>query len=434
MIKKIAGTAGTRILNALFTLIILWLFTNYVGSKGLGIIGLVVLNITVIQFFYDLLSGNSLVYFVSRTDLIKLVIPAYLWIMAVSVVITAAFSLFCNFFPGAAGTFVPAGYGFHIITLAAINGFTQVHFNVLIGQAKIKLYNILFTVQISLTLLVFAVLVLKNGSVNDYITALYAAWSTVSVISMVMVLKKMKIVPLKGWFSQSKKVMRFGITGFAANIFHIGNKRFAFYFIKAFSGLSPLGVYNAGAQLTEGVRIIGQSISLVQYSAISGSRNNEYNRNLTVRLMKVSVVLTLLALLVLVLIPSEVYGTVLSENFVRVKMIIVLLAPGVLALSANTIFSHYFSGTGQPEVNLKSNIYGFVVTLVFALVLIPAFGISGAAATASLSYLVTVLYQSYIFKKQTGTRLHEWKITKSDFRYLKNLIKSYFSGKAQNNG
>ncbi len=422
MIKKIAGTAGTRILNALFTLVILWLFTNYVGSKGLGIIGLVVLNITIIQLFYDLLSGNPLVYFVSRTDLIKLVIPAYAWILAVSVVVSVLFVLFNNFFPDAANAVVPQGYGLHIILLAAINGFTQVHYNVLIGQGKIKVYNTLFTLQISLTLIVFAALVFDNGTAFDYIEALYLSWSFVSIVSMVIVLRKMKIMSIKGWAAESKKVIRFGIIGFTANIFHIGNKRFSFYFIKAFAGLSPLGIYNAGAQLAEGVRIIGQSISLVQYSAISSSRDRSYARLLTIRLMKISVTLTFLALLVLVLIPTDVYEAILSKNFTEVKTVILFLSPGVLALSANTVFSHYFSGTGQPSVNLKSNIYGFAVTLVFAIIFIPLFGISGAAATASLSYLTSVVYQFFVFKKQTGTKSGEWQITSADIKYLNLLI------------
>jgi O-antigen/teichoic acid export membrane protein len=425
MIKKIAGTAGTRILNALFTLVILWLFTNYVGSKGLGIIGLVILDITIIQLFYDLLSGNPLVYFASRTQLIKLIIPAYVWIIIVSLAVPALFILIACFFPGLANAVVPSGFGTHIIILATVNGFTQVHYNILIGQGKIKVYNILFTLQILLTLTVFSFLVFDGGTVNDYITAMYAGWGFVSLISMIIVLRKMEITSLKGWIVESKKVIRFGMIGFAANIFHIGNKRFAFYFIKAFSGLSPLGVYNAGAQLTEGVRIIGQSISLVQYSAISGSRSGTYARNLTISLMKVSVFLTIFALLILILIPSGIYELVLSKNFAQVKTIIVFLSPGVLALSANTVFSHYFSGMGRPSVNLISNIYGFAVTIVFALLLIPDFGIYGAALTASLSYITSVVYQFYIFKNETGTKLREWKITVADFRNLRLLISKH---------
>lgn len=430
MLKKIAGTAGTRIINAVFTLSILGLFTNYVGSRGLGIIGLVVLDITILQLFFDLLAGNPLVYFSSRTSLTQLLFPAYSWIVLLTVVVLLIFLPFQHFDPTLLAYVVPKGYGHHILFLAVINGLNQVHYNLLIGQGRIKVYNILFTIQIGLVLAIFTPLVLANGSPIDYIDALYVSWGICAIVGFLLIFPQRKSKSMKGWKDVSKEVLRFGKLSFAANILHLGNKRLSFYFIKAYAGLPSLGIYNAGAQLTEGVRIIGQSISLVQYSVISGSRDKSYARTITLQLMKISVFLTFIALLVLLLIPTDIYGIILSKDFGQVKQIIVALFPGVLALSANTIFSHYFSGLGQPEVNLRSNVAGFVVTILFALLLIPLFGITGAAATASLSYFTSAAYQYIVFKKQTGTKAHEWLIYKADFRAFRTLVVEYFQKRA----
>ncbi len=426
MLKKIAGTTGTRIINAIFTLIILWLFTNHVGSKGLGIIGLVVLDITILQLFYDLLAGNPLVYFSTRAPRNQLLIPAYGWIVLVTALAILVFLPLQHFAPTLLAYVVPKGFGHHIIFLAVINGLNQVHYNLLIGQGRIKAYNILFTMQIGLVLAIFAPLVLTNGSPIDYLSALYVSWGLCAIVGFLLIISQRKPKSMKGWKIVSKEVLRFGKLSFAANMLHLGNKRLSFYFIKAYAGLTSLGVYNAGAQLTEGVRIIGQSISLVQYSVISGSRNKLYARTITLQLMKISVFLTFIALLVLLLIPTDIYGLIFSKDFTQVKQIIVALFPGVLALSSNTIFSHYFSGLGQPEVNLRSNIAGFVVTILFAFVLIPLFGITGAAATASLSYISSATYQYVIFKKQTGTKSHEWLIHKEDLRAFRLLVVEYF--------
>ena len=53
MVNKILGTTGTRILNAVFNLVILVLIGRLIGSEGLGIIGLVLVAITIIQIFID---------------------------------------------------------------------------------------------------------------------------------------------------------------------------------------------------------------------------------------------------------------------------------------------------------------------------------------------------------------------------------------------
>jgi len=81
--KNILHTAGTRILNALFNLVVLLLITNFIGSKGFGVISLIVLDITVIQLFMGLLAGGSLIYFASRSRTVPLLFASYLWILFV---------------------------------------------------------------------------------------------------------------------------------------------------------------------------------------------------------------------------------------------------------------------------------------------------------------------------------------------------------------
>ncbi len=69
MLNKIIGTTGTRILNAFFALVILYLMANYIGSNGMGVIALILLDITIIQLVIDLVAGSALIYFASRTNL-----------------------------------------------------------------------------------------------------------------------------------------------------------------------------------------------------------------------------------------------------------------------------------------------------------------------------------------------------------------------------
>ena len=153
---------------------------------------------------------------------------------------------------------------------------------------------------------------------------------------------------------------------------------------------------------------------------------NHHSKTLTIKLMKFTLTLTLLALVVLILIPENIYTWLFSKDFTDVKPIIVALRPGVLALAANHIFSHYFSGLGNPKVNLRSNIVGLIFTIVLAFTWIPVLGYIGAAITASVSYSVTVAYQYYIFKKQTQTELSEWIPGKKDFRDFVRLMREAF--------
>ena len=431
MLKKIIGTAGTRILNAVINLAILLLITHKIGSEGFGVIALIMVDITVIQMFIDLLAGSTLVYFGSRANTGQLLIPAYLWIGFVIAVFAGISFLIHTFFPGLYGQVIPPGYEVHIFALAALSALMITHYNLLLGKKEIRIYNIIFTVQI-LTffgVFVYGILGQQNFTPMAYVYALYFAYAIGSILGFIILTGKTERFSTAGWTDVFRKVIRYGFISSIANIVHIGNKRLSFYVLRYFSGLSALGIYNTGVQLTEGLRIIGQSISLVQFSTISNTTDEEYARTLTIKLMKFTLLLTLSALIVLIILPGQVYSFVFSKDFAAVKPIVVALSPGVLALAANNIFSHYFSGLGDPKVNMWSNVVGFVFTVVLAFTLIPAFGYMGAALTASASYTATVVYQHLVFEKRTHTKLKEWIPRKKDMTDFSRLIREVFMKK-----
>ncbi len=432
MLKKIVGTAGTRLLNAAVNLVILLLITNKIGSEGFGVIALIMVDITVIQMFIDLLAGSALIYFSSRANAGQLLFPAYLWI---GVVILTFFllSLFMQaVFPVVYATVIPAGYEIHILMLALLNALLITHYNLLLGREKIKVYNIIFTVQILVFLGVFlyGIFVIHDETPASYVHALYLAYGIGAILGFYTLLRTVGRLFIQGWKDVLRKVVNYGIISFSANILNVGNKRLSFYVLRYFTGLSSLGVYNAGVQLTEGLRIIGQSISLVQFSTISNTNDPGYAKHLTIKLMKFTVMLTLAALFILVALPEQVYSLLFSKDFTGVKLIIIALSPGVMALAANNIFSHYFSGLGNPKVNMRANLVGMIFTFILAFTLIPVFGYVGAAITASVSYISSVVYQYFVFKKETQTRLTDWIPVKKDLSDFVILVKDVLKKKA----
>lgn len=425
MLKKIIGTTGTRILNAAFNLIILVIITNKIGSEGLGIIGLILVDISIIQLSVDLVAGGSLVYFASRANLGQLLFPALVFVAIVLVFYFLLGLIGMNYFPVLFHTIVPEGYFFHILALSAIGSLMWIAYNLLLGQARIKIYNIIFVIQVSSFLIVFSIFIYFFGeqNVDSYIKALYIAYGIAAILGFISLLFKKGKLRMKGWFAVTKEVFKYGLVTQMANLLSIGNNRLSFFFIRYFLGLPAVGVFNAGIQTTEGFKLIGQSIAVVQFSTISSVRDDEYSRILTIRLMKVSLLLTLAAVIVINILPETFYTWLFSNEFIGVKPVIISLSPGVLALAANNIFSHYFSGMGKPKINLIAKVIGFAFTLVLVFTLIPAFGLVGAGITASVSYIATVIYQYIEFRKQTKTQHSEWIPALYDVTDFKRILK-----------
>ncbi len=427
MFKKILGTAGARLINAVVTFAVLFVITRNLGSEGMGTIGLILLDINIIQLFIDLFAGSSLVYMASRTSVANLLFISYSWIIVAIVGFAFLFSLMGFAFPELYHTVVPHGYEFHILVLAAISAYMLTQYNLLLGKERIKTYNILFTVQTLVLLLVFVYLIYikEDKTVGSYVLALYGSYAFGAMASFISVIYRESEWRLYNLGKVAGEVFRFGLLTSVANILFIGNKRIGYYLVRYFTGLSSLGVLTAGTQLTEGLKLIGQSISLVQFSKLSNTTDTIYAKEITIKLLKVSVVLTLMGLIVMLVLPVSVYGWVFGAEFVSVKPVILLLAPGVLALAANAVFAHFFSGLGNPKINLYANIIGFSVVLLLAVILVPVYGFFGAAGAVSVSYLVVVVYNYFLFKKQTGARLIELLPAWSDVVEFKRLFKNY---------
>jgi O-antigen/teichoic acid export membrane protein len=269
----------------------------------------------------------------------------------------------------------------------------------------------------------FFIFIAGNKTVMSYLYAMYISFGVAAAAGFIAVMAKAEKFEMKGWPQVTRQVFKYGLVTQFANLLSIGNNRMSFFFIKHFTGLSALGIYTAGVQLTEGLKLIGQSIAVVQFSTISNSRDENYARVITVRLMKITLLFTFAALAVLLILPESVYTWIFSDKFAGIKPVIIALSPGVMALAANNIFSHYFSGMGNPEVNLYAKVVGLGFTIILAILLIPTYGFIGAGITASVSYTATVIYQYFIFRKKTKTRLIEWVPARGDLREFKKIVK-----------
>ncbi|MBK9290026.1 MAG: lipopolysaccharide biosynthesis protein [Bacteroidetes bacterium] len=431
MLRRILSTGAVRMLNALSGFVLLWLATNGMGAAAWGVSGLILLNVTLLVMLAEMVS-NAVVYYSSRRNVMSL--------MRLSAGFTAALTLFfalaffgLSYVPDLFHVLVPEGYALHILILVLLGSLHNVNLYLLLGRERIGAFNLLFLLQFLSQLAAMAVALHLLGIRNElaYVISLYASY-TVPLLAaypayVLPLLRQSASLPE----ANLRELLAFGSLTQTSSFVHMLNRRLSFYVIRYFTGNAALGVFNSGVQLTEGFRLIGHSIALVQFSSISNSNDPEFARRLSIRLMKLSLVLTFLALVVLLLVPSRVFGWIFSREFGDIRIVVAGLAPGVLALSANAIFSHYFSGTGRPKYNLYASLTGFVVVIPALLLLIPALGIFGAALAASLAYMASAGYQAVIFSRMNKTAWKEWLPDKDDLKQVQQITGKFFPGRRQ---
>jgi O-antigen/teichoic acid export membrane protein len=418
VLKKIAGTAFTRFLNAGLSLAIVAVAYRVFGAEAYGTVILVILGITFIQLVNNFVGGSVLVYLVPRFNVLNLFILSYVWAAVVAVAGTGLLHLLA---------LIPAEFRYETMLLSLLFSWASVNMMILLGKENIRMYNLLSVLQplgILLSILIFAVL-LKKSSPIHYLYSLFIAYTLTLLAGLLSTNHFLHKVELKKIGKPLRSVFRLGGMMQLANIAQFFNYRLSFYLLERFYDASVLGRFAVAVQLAEGMWLIAKSVALVQYSRISNMADDAaYAKKVTLMFLKFTIVATLAMLAVLLLLPISFFQMVFGGDVAHLKPAILFLSPGILVLAAGMILSHYFSGTGKPHYNTIASLIGLAVVFVAGIVLIPVMGINGAGLTASFSYLAIFIYQMYWFRKISGAGIAEMIINRKDVEIIINEIKA----------
>ncbi len=434
MFKKILGTGAARAVNVLTQLATLIMGTKCLGAAEWGKAFIAQTDITFLLIGIELIAGSGLVYFTPRKKLTTLMTISYGWIAFVMLLYVLLFNVMA-FFPNFYHNIVPEGYAWLVLVMTCVYSFHGFNLNHFLGKEKVSTYNWLFLTQILTQVSIMAVLifVLNLRTAKALLYSQLCGYSLATLIGWILLFPKLKREEREPLKDSLKEMLHYGAFLQLSALVGTLNKRLSLYLLKTHCDERSIGVYASGTQVTEGVNIVGQSIGLVAFSALSNTENKQRASQLTLRFMKLAVLLTFTALLVICLLPTTFFELLFSEEFADIRPIILLISPGIVFYSAHTILANYFSGTGKPKYNLYASLIGLTVTLISAFLLIPWLGIRGAAITTSLTYTALFVFQWVVFHKQTGSRLRQLIPEKEDFSWLKAELQGIFGNKSDTN-
>ncbi len=412
MIRNTVFTFSVKALTAILNFLIAVITARYLGAEGRGVIGIFVLNVSLVFMVGSLVGGAGLVYLAPREDTGRLMGASMIWAGIACLAVPALMHLL-----GLAGQ----GLALHLGIISMLHFSIRIHQNWLLAREKITAFNVISLVHPLLMsmLLIFFFTVLKWREVMAFIAAYY-------ITTIIGLLASSGYMHAHGGLRFSFRIRRTAASAFrmggpiqAGNLMQLMNYRFSFYLLQVFYGKAQVGLYSMATAFTESSWMIANSFATVQYARISNSGDDAANQALTVAVMRWSLWLTLVPLVVLLVLPPEFYSFFLSGEFTVLPDIIPWLMPGMLCVVISIAISHYFSGSGNPKVGMIGSAAGFITTLVAGFLLVPAYGLTGAAATASLSYAVSAIVGLYLFSKKRKLRPVDFILRRADLSLLK---------------
>ncbi|MGG3467859.1 flippase [Neobacillus pocheonensis] len=220
-----------------------------------------------------------------------------------------------------------------------------------------------------------------------------------------------------------KEMLIYGIKAHVSNIMTFLNYRLDVLLLGYFLTNSAVGVYTVAVNLGERLSIFSQSFSQVLLPRIASSDIEEDRNKITSMLSRFILVLVIAVSILIILFSDFVIHLFLDQEYMKSSLLLKLLLPGLTVLTVEKILSNDLAGRGMPELNMYVSFVNVVLNVVLNLIFIPAIGVTGAAISSSITYFVSFIIKSFIYKSVTKQKFSDFLLIKKEDIAL--LLKIY---------
>lgn len=159
--------------------------------------------------------------------------------------------------------------------------------------------------------------------------------------------------------------------------------------VDGYRGSGAAGIYAVAVQVSDLLLVVPGALGFLVFRL--GARSTTGHWAAILRTLRwtvgLSVVLALAAGALAAPLVERVFGTSYSAAVTPLR----LLLPGAALLALQSVISNYIAARGRPRRVLFAWLAGAVVGIGLDIVVIPIYGVAGAAAASSISYLVVLV-------------------------------------------
>ena len=395
-----------------------------VGDVGKGEQALLLMDITFVLIFSDIISGSSIVFLAPKYEFSKLIPPAYLWSVMVGLLSIVVFPL--------VGGEITWSLAANIGVLSVLSSLASVNTSVLIGRERVAAANVVNLCQPVTILLTLLICYFGFGmfNLNAYIISLYVAYGGSWLLGTILLMGEFRSFSFFSAIEYKevvKALLKYGILNQAGHLVQFFNLRLGFYLLERFVDTGSTGVFSNAVALAEAVWIVSRSIALVQYARIANTDDIDYSRRLTLDLSKVCLAFSVVGMTVLALLPASFHLWLFGPEFGALPTLIRILAPGALMYTLYMMVEHYFSGIGRYQMDIYAALCGLVFTFALGFTLIPRYGIYGAAITSSISYTASAAFMLVAFFRGSCFKIADLFISRKNILDFTQMIKNQYN-------
>jgi O-antigen/teichoic acid export membrane protein len=422
--KAIQHTILWKVLNTLITFLINILLVRLLGveQSGLFYYAIALLSLLVLLQSYSLEAG--IVYYGSKygsvSGISSFILPWLLFQSLISILVLYYVA--------------PANINREVAILYTVSNLAIVYCNGLYkAQKKFSTVNFILGGVNFLLLLVLGTMYFFNTpfTTSMHISILHPAafFYCCSFILQAVLLITVFFFSNKSHTSaidkkMLKKIFTFSSISFAGNLLFFLVVRIDYFFVEKYCTGIAFSNYIQVSKLGQLMVLLPSVVAAVLFPYAAGAQQQESYLGKTQLFCRVITGCFIFFTLFIVVTGYWLFPLLFGSGFTAMYTALLLYLPGFFSLCIVTVLAAYLAGLELIKINLAASAVALIVVITGDIVLIPYFGINGAAVASSIAYFVCMVYLLWYTKKKMQYTLYDFFILQTaDIKMITDLLK-----------
>ena len=167
---------------------------------------------------------------------------------------------------------------------------------------------------------------------------------------------------------------------------------------------AQVAFYSIAVNITNPILQIPDAIGTVIFPKLAGSSEADAHSQTAVT-CRHTLFATILAAVFYAGVGSQALTILYGDRYAPAIRPMLLMLPGIIMISLYQILTRNFTSRNRQQVNIVGAGIALGVNFVLNLILIPRYGISGAAVSTAISYTLAALLLLFVFVRESGGSL-----------------------------
>ena len=411
----VTGTFGTRLITVGFALVTGIVTARALGPENRGIFALVSMFPASLVTLAKLGQGISAVYFIRRENEDVRAVASNLVLIAVltAVVLIALTLLLHTLLLRTILNGVPLWALLSTLPLLPTLLLESHLYGVLQATDRFRVYNTRLLAEAIITMvgMITALLVLKL----DLPGALAVAVGVRLCMTLWVVWTIHRESPLSLRFDRAlfQRMIRYGLKSHVQTIATHFHFKADIYLVAYFLAPAQVAFYSIAARLAEHLLWFPQALGMALFPRLAGSGIEDAHR-LTAAAVRQTLVASAVPAIVLALVSPYLVTAWYGADYAPAVGPLRWVCVGIVMMSLYVLLTRNFTSRNRQGVNIFAAYLALGGNLLLNLVMIPRYGIVGAAMATAASYSAATLLLIVMFLRESGLSLSDVLVIKRD--------------------